>query len=243
MREPQQRAHAHRRRRRRRVVSYPTVTATPIQTSQAKWPRTSSATHGTADWQSHLARASQVGNPTSQAKKVHRRQQAGDGAFVGVVSGEEVIRGGTATLDPATSIADPESPPLSVDDNETTLPRLKLAVAVDVPPWASTVDVKGFYDKMHKLKADMICELVGVSISRSELDDAGRALVLALVAVQYVHTSTEHAESVLSTAEQLAAGLEAQPKTAKNAELKKGALKASSAGSGGDGVGNMHLRL
>ncbi|KAF8956452.1 hypothetical protein BDZ97DRAFT_1958266 [Flammula alnicola] len=236
--------------------------------------------------------------------------------------GEEVIRGALPLILPL-GVAIADSPPLSVDDNETTLRlRLKLAVAVDVPPWASTVDVKGFYDRMwHKLKADMICELVGVSMSRSEFDDAEccgcasaspvisrihgrsrvgegdeaaqkdgrgsgqgceglggtlqairgvsfervlacqrtftlcsqlstsaqdnhlRALVLALVAAQYLHTSTEHAESMLSTAEQLAAGLGAEPKTAKNAELKKGIAKASIAGSGGDGVGNAHLRL
>ncbi|KAF8956437.1 hypothetical protein BDZ97DRAFT_1907180 [Flammula alnicola] len=228
----------------------------------------------------------------------------------------------------------------------------ELRKEVPLPLWASTVDVKGFYDRMHKLKADMICELVGhlaqlvahthtrplvhlqalkcyqvaallsrrrttkkesesdeqdscenqwfnvsapaeevwlrvglasefrdellrktgaevikeceglggtlqalgavlaaclskeflvakghlhtpLNLSTSAQDNHLRAIIPALVATQYMHISTEFPH--------LAAGLGAQPKMAKNAELKKGAAKGSIAGSGGDGVGNAHL--
>ncbi|KAF8956457.1 hypothetical protein BDZ97DRAFT_1925469 [Flammula alnicola] len=305
----------------------------------------------------------------------------------------DMLDGGAMDAFGASGIVEVElpDPPLRV---QVTHPRVIFALGFLVssvskrdrgatPPWASTVDVKGFYDRMHKLKADMICELVGyqshevnstmlnhlaqliahtrthslfsiysgritlhqahlahalgrteralkcyqvaailsrrrttkkesesdeedgcedhceftdeveweremkplrktsaevikeceglggtlqaigavlaaclskeflvakghlrtaLNLSTSAQDNHLRALVLALVAAQYVHTSTEHAESMLSTAEQLAAGLGAQPKTAKNAELRKGAAQASVAGSG-DGVGNAHLRL
>ncbi|KAF4621623.1 hypothetical protein D9613_012585 [Agrocybe pediades] len=81
-----------------------------------------------------------------------------------------------------------------------------------------------------------------LNLSTAAQDNHLRALVLALMAAQYVHTSTEHAETMLSTAEQLAAGLGALPKAAKTPEAaaKKEAAKNTP---GGDGIGNAHLRL
>jgi len=80
-----------------------------------------------------------------------------------------------------------------------------------------------------------------LNLSTTALDNHLRPLVLALIAAQYVHTSTEHAESMLGTAEQLAAGLGAQPKNASKAPSNsdpKSKAKASA-----NGVGNAHLRL
>ncbi|KDR86097.1 hypothetical protein GALMADRAFT_235330 [Galerina marginata CBS 339.88] len=84
-----------------------------------------------------------------------------------------------------------------------------------------------------------------LNLSTAAQDNHLRALVLSLVAAQYVHTSTEHAESMLGTAEQLAAGLGAQPKAVKTADVKKCPTPKSAAGAtaGGDGIGNAHLRL
>lgn len=81
-----------------------------------------------------------------------------------------------------------------------------------------------------------------LNLSTAAQDNYLRALVLALVAAQYVHTSVEHAETMLGTAEQLAAGLGALPKAAKTPEAaaKKELVKHAS---GGDGIGNAHLRL
>ena len=62
---------------------------------------------------------------------------------------------------------------------------------------------------------------IALNLSTSAQDNHLRALVLALVAAQYVHTSTEHAETMLSTAEQLAAGLGAQPKTLAKVDTSK----------------------
>lgn len=70
------------------------------------------------------------------------------------------------------------------------------------------------------------------------MDNHLRPLVLALIAAQYVHTSTEHAESMLGTAEQLAAGLGARPKNALKAPSSASKAKPST-----DDVGNAHLRL
>jgi len=33
-----------------------------------------------------------------------------------------------------------------------------------VPVWGSVFDVHEFQQRMHKIKADMICELIGVSL-------------------------------------------------------------------------------
>ena len=46
-----------------------------------------------------------------------------------------------------------------------------------------------------------------LQLSTSAQDNHLRALILSLIASQYVHTSVEHAETMLATAEQLAAGL------------------------------------
>ena len=57
---------------------------------------------------------------------------------------------------------------------------------------------------------------------------------MSLIASQYVHTSPEHAATMLATAEQLGAGL--------GATGVKGGDKLK-LGTKGDGVGNAHLRL
>lgn len=71
-------------------------------------------------------------------------------------------------------------------------------------------------------------------------DNHLRALILALIAAQYLNTSSEHAEAMLATSEQLAAGLGAQPRPAKD---KKGVAAPVAQGKSGDGVGNAPLRL
>jgi len=80
------------------------------------------------------------------------------------------------------------------------------------------------------------------------MDNHLRPLVLSLIAAQYVHTSTEHAESMLGTAEQLAAGLGARPKIASKApssanDTSKADNTKSKAKASTDGIGNAHLRL
>jgi hypothetical protein len=77
-----------------------------------------------------------------------------------------------------------------------------------------------------------------LNLSSAAQDNHLRALVLALIAAQYVHTSAEHAENMLNTAEQLAAGLGAQSKAI--TEVCSPRKQASVAA--GDGVGNVHLR-
>jgi len=62
-----------------------------------------------------------------------------------------------------------------------------------------------------------------------------RALVLALIASHYVHTSEEHARTMLLTCEQLAAGLGAP--ASKKGKEKEGISKVW------EGVGNAPLRL
>ena len=75
-----------------------------------------------------------------------------------------------------------------------------------------------------------------LNLSTAAQDNHLRALVLALAAAQYVHTSTEHAETMLDTAEQLATGLGATPVHSKGKQI---AGKNISVGS----EGNAHLRL
>lgn len=72
-----------------------------------------------------------------------------------------------------------------------------------------------------------------LQLSTNAQDNHLRALILSLIASQYVHTSPEHAATMLATAEQLGAGL--------GASGVKGEKVRS--GSKGDGVGNAHLRL
>jgi len=71
-----------------------------------------------------------------------------------------------------------------------------------------------------------------LQLSTTAQDNHLRALILSLIASQYVHTSMEHAATMLATAEQLGAGLGAS-----------GAGEKLKSGSKGDGVGNAHLRL
>jgi hypothetical protein len=47
-----------------------------------------------------------------------------------------------------------------------------------VPMWASIGDVHAFRERMNKIRADMICELVGISIQRSEFDEAEHVRIL-----------------------------------------------------------------
>jgi hypothetical protein len=66
-----------------------------------------------------------------------------------------------------------------------------------------------------------------LDLATTAQDNHLRGLVLALVASHYLHTAREHAETMLDTCEQLAAGLGAAPEKGKK----------------GDGVGNARLRL
>ncbi|KAJ3495993.1 hypothetical protein NLJ89_g10544 [Agrocybe chaxingu] len=77
-------------------------------------------------------------------------------------------------------------------------------------------------------------------------DNHMRALILSLIAEQYLHTSTEHAETILNTAEQIAAGLGAQPKAKEKAKESPAPAPSSTVTtttSPANGVGNAHLRL
>ncbi|PPR08179.1 hypothetical protein CVT24_001529, partial [Panaeolus cyanescens] len=47
---------------------------------------------------------------------------------------------------------------------------------IEMPIWASQSDLDEMYQRMHKIRADMICELAGVSICRSEFSDAEKHL-------------------------------------------------------------------
>ncbi|RXW13250.1 hypothetical protein EST38_g12605 [Candolleomyces aberdarensis] len=90
----------------------------------------------------------------------------------------------------------------------------------------------------------------GLQLVTTSTDNHLKALIMALIASQYLNTSTEHAEAMLGTAEQLAAGLGAQPKAPKNSSSSSSLSQSQSQGSqvGGsgkpmDGVGNAALRL
>ncbi|TEB28133.1 hypothetical protein FA13DRAFT_1690790 [Coprinellus micaceus] len=93
--------------------------------------------------------------------------------------------------------------------------------------------------KMHLRKA--------LTLSTQSSDNHLRALVMALIASQYLNTSSEHAEAMLATAEQLAAGLGAQPRPAKASGDAKagggGTPTTMTKGKTNDGVGNAALRL
>src|SRR6266540_2310064 len=78
-----------------------------------------------------------------------------------------------------------------------------------------------------------------LNLSTASQDNHLRALVLALIAAQYVHTSAGHAETMLSTADQLASGLGARPKLLPISSRSPGKVAAGS----NDGVGNAPLRL
>ena len=82
-----------------------------------------------------------------------------------------------------------------------------------------------------------------LNFSSAAQDNHLRALVLSLVAGQYFHTSAEHAEAMLSTADQLAAGLGVQSKAATTGSPSKKAAQNKSSVPVTDGVGNAHLRL
>ncbi|KAF5352678.1 hypothetical protein D9756_006286 [Leucocoprinus leucothites] len=84
-----------------------------------------------------------------------------------------------------------------------------------------------------------------LNLSTASQDNHLRALVLSLIASHYLHTSNQHAEKMLETAESLAAGLGAQPKPSKmqaQASPAKGS-SATTASSETLAVGNAHLRL
>ena len=67
-------------------------------------------------------------------------------------------------------------------------------------------------------------------------DNHLRALVFALVAAQYVHTSAEHAQTMLATAETLASGMGGGMKKVKDGNL-------SEIGGRNGEFGNVFLRL
>lgn len=78
-----------------------------------------------------------------------------------------------------------------------------------------------------------------LNLSTASQDNHLRALVLALIAAQYVYTSAEHAEAMLSTAEQLASGLGARLKAS---PVSPQSPKKVAAGSTAE-IGNAPLRL
>ncbi|EAU92222.1 hypothetical protein CC1G_10108 [Coprinopsis cinerea okayama7 len=82
-----------------------------------------------------------------------------------------------------------------------------------------------------------------LKIVSSSNDNHLRALILALIASQYLTTSMEHAEAMLATAEQLAAGLGAQPRSSTVEKNGGTPTQRSNPGKTGDGVGNAPLRL
>ncbi|KAH6896175.1 hypothetical protein BKA70DRAFT_1318603 [Coprinopsis sp. MPI-PUGE-AT-0042] len=89
------------------------------------------------------------------------------------------------------------------------------------------------------LKAKILLRDALNTVTKST-DNHLRALILALIASQYLDTSSEHAEAMLATAEQLAAGLGAQPRPPKGSSGNAGSQGKAK---GGDGVGNAPLRL
>ncbi|KAH6911011.1 hypothetical protein BKA70DRAFT_1099641 [Coprinopsis sp. MPI-PUGE-AT-0042] len=89
------------------------------------------------------------------------------------------------------------------------------------------------------LKAKILLRDALNTVTKST-DNHLRALILALIASQYLNTSSEHAEAMLATAEQLAAGLGAQPRPPKGSSGNAGSQGKTK---GGDGVGNAPLRL
>ncbi|KAJ3562231.1 hypothetical protein NP233_g9703 [Leucocoprinus birnbaumii] len=90
-----------------------------------------------------------------------------------------------------------------------------------------------------------------LNLSTASQDNHLRALVLSLIASHYLHTSTQHAEKMLETADSLAAGLGAQSKSSKSqgqgSPMKPGSSVTTSTNPSGSNeaqaVGNAHLRL
>ena len=76
-----------------------------------------------------------------------------------------------------------------------------------------------------------------LALSSDAGDNHLRALVLAFVGAQYVHTAPEHAMEVLAVCETLGAGMGATAKTTSGDGVEM------SSGESGDGVGNAPLRL
>lgn len=62
-----------------------------------------------------------------------------------------------------------------------------------VPVWASISDVQGFQQRMHKIKADMICELIGV---RSMHKSSSNHLISSSFKVAITRSEYEAAERV-----------------------------------------------
>ncbi|KAI6024335.1 hypothetical protein EDC04DRAFT_279369 [Pisolithus marmoratus] len=78
-----------------------------------------------------------------------------------------------------------------------------------------------------------------LALSSSAGDNHMRALVLAVVGAQYVHTAPEHAMEVLAVCETLGAGMGASEKKPAGAESEQGTSKGASI----SGTGNAALRL
>ncbi|PFH47789.1 hypothetical protein AMATHDRAFT_66920 [Amanita thiersii Skay4041] len=56
----------------------------------------------------------------------------------------------------------------------------ELCKEIAIPQWASQSEAEELYARLHKIKADLLCELVANSICRSEFDDAERNLNLLI---------------------------------------------------------------
>ncbi|KAF9449730.1 hypothetical protein P691DRAFT_702735 [Macrolepiota fuliginosa MF-IS2] len=80
-----------------------------------------------------------------------------------------------------------------------------------------------------------------LNLSTTSQDNHLRALVLCQIASHYLHTSNQHAEKMLETAESLAAGLGTQPKQSKAQSPVKGGQSLHT--NPQDAVGNAHMRL
>ncbi|KXN87809.1 hypothetical protein AN958_08125 [Leucoagaricus sp. SymC.cos] len=94
-----------------------------------------------------------------------------------------------------------------------------------------------------------------LNLSTSSQDNHLRALVLSLIASHYLHTSNQHAEKMLETAESLAAGLGTQTKSSAKSRTQASPIKpgapatvstsasAPVSTNSSDVVGNAHLRF
>ncbi|KAF9055616.1 hypothetical protein BJ165DRAFT_1427330 [Panaeolus papilionaceus] len=97
-----------------------------------------------------------------------------------------------------------------------------------------------------------------LNLCTSSQDNHLRPLILSLIAGQYLHTAPQHTEAMLATADQLAAGLGAQPKSSSSSDqtptkanmsntnltpTPKSASDKSKRSDLSDGVGNAYLRL
>ncbi|KAI6135975.1 hypothetical protein F5141DRAFT_1071511 [Pisolithus sp. B1] len=172
------------------------------------------------------------------------------GGFVAAAAraGEALLRIGLAakqaapntTSDPP-SVTDEESHALYLDEStvalaEDAIARCSACASAPLPALAELLSAALSPSQIIRSKSLLKHAL---ALSGSAGDNHMRALVLAVVGAQYIHTTPEHAMEVLAVCETLGAGMGASEKKPVSADLESGTGKGASV----CGIGNAALRL